>query len=315
MFVNGKKTFRVGRGGLNTLLTVSHAAKKLGSSRKQASHDYFNVFLKARREISEIAHVDAAGTSVLILGCGYNYPDIVLWSTVADQAVGVDVRRAFLRNGFRPLIRDFRESGSGFASALARTFIARVTFHSYYNRLREVSGMYLDEIHQDIVAYDGIGLPFADETFDIVCSNAVLEHVAELGTLSREMRRVTRQSGTTYHVWHNYYALSGAHVPDQLALAHPWGHLFGNPRVEGWMRMIGTYLNRKQPQEIVDLLSGDFAEVRVNQLDQNHNRKGCDSGFTYEGEALLTPELQTRLALYPKEILLTRAYSFLGIRK
>ena len=300
---------------LNRLQTAKYALAKVRSGRRQAIHDYCNVFLKARSEISEASRVDIPRSKVLILGCGYNYPDVVLWSTVSSDIVGVDVRKTFWRNGFRALRRDFRQRGHSLFDSLVRTVTTRGMYHSYYDHLREASGLGLDEFRQDIVPYDGVMLPFPDETFDIVCSNAVLEHVAELPVVSKELRRVTKPSGVNYHVWHNYFALSGAHVPDELATSHPWGHLLGSPEVIGWMKMIGTYLNEKLPQEIADTLSCDFVDVRVNQLDRNHRRKGLDDDFAYEGENLLTPEIEMSLSHYPKEVLLTRAYSFLGIRK
>jgi len=302
-------------GRFGRLGKLRYAKQKLSSGRTQAAHDYHNVFKKRSKEISELSHVDVSKTRVLVLGCGYNYPDVVLWSNASELAVGVDVRRVFLRNGFRALNREYRGQGNGFSKSLVKAIVNRWSYRSYYDSMRKISGLDLDEIHQDLVAYNGIRLPFSDETFDIVCSNAVLEHVSELNAVSEEIRRVTRPSGVSFHLWHNYYALSGAHVPEEIFIASPWGHLLGDPEVDRWLRYTGTYLNKKLPNEISAVLSRDFNELRLNQVDRNHNRNGLDADFQYEGANLLTSDLEKKLSQYPKETLLTRAYSFIGMRK
>lgn len=280
-----------------------------------AEHDYNNAFQKARNEILESRRIDLSKARVLILGCGYNYPDVALWSSIADHAVGVDVRKVFLRNRLTALNRYHRSIGCGVLEALARTAIAGLTYGPYYRYLRNASGKELDEHHQDLIVYDGTNLPFADESFDIVCSNAVLEHVSELGVVSKELKRVTKPLGVCLHVWHNFYALSGGHVPDDLTVASPWGHLLGDVSVNSWLRFTGTYLNRRLPNEIIETLADDFAALKTYQLDRNYNRKGLDEDFEYEGVNLLTGNLARALSEYPRDTLLTRAYSFVGIRK
>ena len=294
---------------------MMHALAKLRSARGQADHDYRKVFLKAQREIEGMQCIDIPEAKTLVVGCGYLYPDVTLWSAVASHAVGVDVRRTFLRNSFGALYRDFRRSGNGPLKALMRSSVIRVSWSPYYNYLRRSSGVEIHERSQDLVVYDGKRLPFADRTFDIVCSNAVLEHVADPDKMSDELHRVTRPGGVGYHIWHNYYSLSGGHVPDSLAISSPWGHLLGDPRVEEWLRFTGTYLNEKLPDAIVESLSRNFVKHRVDQLDANHRSKDADAGYEPEGVEFLTPALEERLSKYPREILLTRAYSFIGMRK
>ena len=46
-----------------------------------------------------------------------------------------------------------------------------------------------------VLAYDGRTLPFEDEAFDVVVSNQVFEHVPDLPTALREIRRVLRRGG------------------------------------------------------------------------------------------------------------------------
>jgi SAM-dependent methyltransferase len=48
--------------------------------------------------------------------------------------------------------------------------------------------------------YDGRRIPFPDNYFDVVYSSNVLEHVLELGTLEKEIRRVLSRNGVAVHV-------------------------------------------------------------------------------------------------------------------
>jgi len=48
--------------------------------------------------------------------------------------------------------------------------------------------------------YDGRKIPYADETFDLVFSSNVLEHVADVESLLREMSRVLRPNGWMLHI-------------------------------------------------------------------------------------------------------------------
>jgi len=51
--------------------------------------------------------------------------------------------------------------------------------------------------------YDGAHIPYPDNSFDIVYSSNVLEHVVDLDTLTAEMRRVLRPGGIALHLLPN----------------------------------------------------------------------------------------------------------------
>jgi len=73
-----------------------------------------------------------------------------------------------------------------------------------------------------VTLYDGVKLPFADQSFDAVYSSNVLEHVVEFDELQQELARVLRPDGIAVHcvpsaVWrfwttigHPLYALKAA---------------------------------------------------------------------------------------------------------
>lgn len=281
---------------------------------RDPEHDFINVFQKCRQDIAELLGPRLDDARVMVLGCGYNYPDVALWSTVVGGAVGVDVRRVFLRNGLGRLYKSLRRDGRGRFRSIGESIYRRRGYRAYCRRLRGLSGTDMDFAHQDLISYDGKSLPFADESFDVICSNAVLEHVSDLATLAREMRRVTKEGGIGYHLWHNYYSLSGGHVSDRLALDRPWGHLLGDQDVAHHLRLSGTYLNKMLPSDIVKDLSNNLHSVSVFQVDKDHRKKGVDSAFSYEGERLLVPDLESRLSPISREVLLTRAYLLVGRR-
>lgn len=285
-----------------------------------ANHDYSNVFLKSKSDIESLLNARGkkiSDSNILIIGCGYNYPDVILWSTVAKQVIGIDVIDAFWKDGFGARYKDLRRDGRGITRSFANTIFDQLTYRRYFDELRNVSHLKLDEHNQNLKTYNGRNLPFSDETFDVVCSNAVLEHInsSDLTKLSNELSRITRPSGISYHIWHNYYSLSGAHIPDEIALGHPWGHLIGDPQINNWLNYSGSYLNRMLPEEIIKFLSYGFSCIAVHSVDKYNNKSENVSEFTYEGEALLTKKLESKLNKYPRNTLLTRGFLFIGVKE
>ena len=305
---------------MGKMVLIRHIWKTIHSAKTVATHDYFNAFMKSKNDIESLLNERGkkiSDANILILGCGYNYPDVILWSTVAKQVIGIDVREAFWKDGFMAKYKDLRRGGRGIFGAFANTIVNRLTYFGYFDELRNLSHLQLDENNQNLKTYDGSNLPFSNETFDVVCSNAVLEHIKpnDLSHLTNEISRVTQSSGISYHCWHNYYSLSGAHVPDEIASTHPWGHLLGDSAINSYLNISKTYLNRMLPEEIMKFLSNDFRSMAVYSLDKNHNKFGNVSEFAYEGEELLTKELETKLANYTRNTLLTRSFLFVGEKK
>ena len=57
--------------------------------------------------------------------------------------------------------------------------------------------------HWPIHDYDGVHIPFDDDSFDIIYSSNVLEHVTELDALTQETQRVLRPGGIALHLLPN----------------------------------------------------------------------------------------------------------------
>jgi 2-polyprenyl-3-methyl-5-hydroxy-6-metoxy-1,4-benzoquinol methylase len=60
---------------------------------------------------------------------------------------------------------------------------------------------------------DGCALPFAGESFDVVLSHAVIEHVHDAPRYLRECARVLRPGGWMYLSTAPYLSFAGAHLP------------------------------------------------------------------------------------------------------
>ncbi len=266
----------------------------------RAEHDYHHVFRKSLADIVELSPRPLEQAHILILGCGYTYPEVVLYTPLARFVAGLDVMGAFYRDGIWATFRDLRRRGGHPALSFVKALAYRYKFGRYYTHLEHLSGTPVNHEAYTLLTYDGYHMPFPDAHFDVVMSNAVLEHVTNMGRLVEEIVRVTRPNGISYHLWHNYYSLSGGHVATEVYTRYPWGHLRGLYETRG--------VNRLRPEDIVDAFARHFDVIAVHPVDAKHAKKGIDADFAYEGEDLLTPQLREELAVYPEDLLLTRAY-------
>jgi SAM-dependent methyltransferase len=146
--------------------------------------------------------------------------------------------------------------------------------------------------------------PISSNKYDLIVSNAVLEHVYDVEKYFREVSRVLKKEGLIYGLVHNYYSVSGGHnlewaFPDTHPSpgVPPWDHLRGN------QSPTHTYLNKLKPEEYKAAAAAASLEVVLfESRDINHNAEG------QEGEKFLTPEVQEELSQYPRELLLARSY-------
>jgi SAM-dependent methyltransferase len=84
---------------------------------------------------------------------------------------------------------------------------------------------------------DGMALPFAPGTFDLVLSHAVIEHVSDALLYLRECARVLAADGRVYLSTSPYLSFAGAHLP-RLKLQVPLHLLLGRRlafAIFGWL--------------------------------------------------------------------------------
>lgn len=63
---------------------------------------------------------------------------------------------------------------------------------------------------------------FDNDTFDLIYSSDVLEHISDLESAFSELYRITKTGGVGYHVYNPFFSYNGGHT--YATLDFPWGH-------------------------------------------------------------------------------------------
>ena len=186
---------------------------------------------------------------------------------------------------------------------LARKLLFDRAYYAELTRVGEVTPGAVESVR--IVRADptdhSYALPSAH--FDLIASNAVLEHVADVEAYAKEVARMLKPSGVLHCLIHNYYSLSGGHnltwaYPDTTPsdTVPPWDHLRGSTSPTH------AYLNRLRPEEYREQLERHLEILTFEPRDIDHDPGG------EEGRAFLTPAVRKELRAYPDDLLLTRAW-------
>jgi len=113
---------------------------------------------------------------------------------------------------------------------------------------------------------DGLALPFADASFDLVLSHSVIEHVQSAEQYLHECSRVLRPRGLLYPSTAPYLSFAGAHLP-RLRAPIPLHMLFGRHiafRVFCW-------LGRHAPWALVEGREANTFILRAEQQQAKHD--------------------------------------------
>jgi len=269
----------------------------------------YNVFLKSRKDMEQLLSMPLSGASILLMGCGYFYPDVLLYSSCSKNVHGIDIEDVFFRDGFIPLYDKYRNNGKGVLASLYNAYVKRNGWRNFYERIYELLSYTVNHQDLNLISYDGKKIPFEDGKFNAVVSNAVLEHVVDLESFFCEASRVLKPGGISYHLYHNYYSFSGSHLPQWLCEKHPWGHLRGKYHTDP------SRLNRVTIEAVSKLFSSWFEIINIFQVDKDCSKRGVDETFSYEREDLLTAHIRNGLRNFSDEQLLTRSYLIVGRKK
>lgn len=83
-----------------------------------------------------------------------------------------------------------------------------------------IDGTMVRSQQEGVIYYDGVHIPFPDQTFDTIFTSHTLEHIADWRALNQEMRRVLKPHGCCVHV-----------VPNAIWRGMSWlTHLPSQPR-------------------------------------------------------------------------------------
>jgi SAM-dependent methyltransferase len=194
---------------MRTVEADALSAAALARFRSEYDYAVFE-YLRSAKVIAtlERAQVSVHGR-VLDSGCGGG-GTVVSFAEEVELAVGLD------------LDARFRGSGTRLAGEKA---VANVRF----------------------VQGDGLRLPFADRSFDLVLSHSVIEHVRSAEQYLRECHRVLRPGGLLYLATAPYLSFAGAHLP-RLRVPIPLHLLFGR-----WLAFRAfRWLGRHAPWALVE---------------------------------------------------------------
>jgi SAM-dependent methyltransferase len=280
--------------------------------RRFAVHECRNVFGKAMKDLDSFGFGDLHGKKVLDLGCGQRFPFALQCAAEGAEVTALDID--YVKPDTLPVAFLKTIKQNGFKRACKSTLRKMFFDNTYYESLEETAGKalrrYQDEISFATADPAQANYPLPSEFFDLIASNAVLEHVVNVEEYVNEITRLLKKDGLFYGIMHNFYSLSGGHnvewaFPDETPSKKvpPWDHLRKN-LYPSW-----SYLNRLKPRQYKSIFSDKLKVLLFEGRDIHH-----DPGH-YEGEQFLTKELERELAAYPPELLLTRAYCIICQKK
>ena len=262
------------------------------------AREHYEFFDTLRRRLGERG-VSLEGARVLDVGCGKAHWLTLLLHSVGARVTGIDTE--FVAPG-RSLGKYWGILRSNGLDRTLRTLVWDWTFGRwYYQELARIADFDLKFRGVDVCQGDVTNSAFDDDTFDLVVSHEVFEHVPDLEAAARELRRIMKPNALTYIYFHNFASVSGGHhiawkYPDTEPSDEvpPWDHLRENrfPDIPSW-------LNRCRESEYRRAFEAHFDLVDWIPL-------------ATEGEALLTDEIRDELSDYTEEELLTKGWVIVG---
>lgn len=97
---------------------------------------------------------------------------------------------------------------------------------------------------------------YSDNTFDLIFSHDVLEHIHDIESAFNEMYRILKPGGICYHVYNPFFSYNGGHAC--CTTDHPWGH---------------TVLNAKEFERYVKELKPEELDIAMAFYNTGLNKK------------------------------------------
>lgn len=243
-------------------------------------------------------NIDINKARILDLGCGQTAVQTILFKADGADVTGIDMEVPTYKMGIKTFMRVIRANGIERAvKSLARHLLFDRRF---FSELFSGYGKSIPLNELDIRIMNATDLSFPDNHFDFIYSAWTFEHIEDVPGAIREINRVLKPSGIAWIGIHLFPSLSGGHhldwaEPDKSLSdkVSPWDHLLDNKYP------VNTYLNRYR--------LGDYREFFSRHMKLLNEKR------TYEGESLLTAELEKMLQHkdYTREDLITRIVVFL----
>lgn len=235
------------------------------------------------------------GLRVLDAGCGKAFWLTLLLHSAGAKATGIDTEYVEAGVSLGKYLSIAKENGPERA---LRTIVWDLFYAKpYFKALAAICPFPLDFKGVDARRMDVESPVFDDETFDLVVSHEVFEHIEDPLKALKDLKRMMKPGAVAYIYIHNYASLSGGHhiawkYPDSEPsdAVPPWDHLRENlyPEIPSW-------INRMREAEYKKIFREEF-EI----LDWRPRGR--------EGESLLTPQLRQELSEYSEDELLTKGF-------
>lgn len=232
---------------------------------------------------------------VLEVGCGKAYWLTLLLHNYGMNVTGIDTEFISSNKRLSKYLSILNDNG---LERMLRTFVwDKFYAKSYYQQLASQAPFPLSFNDIDVRRINIVELDFPDNTFDLVVSHEVFEHIADIrGTVLR-LNRILKPNGMTYIYVHNFTSLSGGHhiawkYPDTepSETVPPWDHLREKrfPEIPSWLNELREKDYRKEFEKHMEIVEW----LPVGK----------------EGENLLTPDIRAELSDYDEHELLTKGF-------
>lgn len=259
------------------------------------AREHYAFFADMQQRLGQYGLADLRGLRVLDVGCGKAYWLTLLLHSCGAYATGVDtelVEPGYSLGKYWGIL-----ANNGPERAL-RTLVWDIFYGPpYYRELANVCPFPLRFKEVDARRVSATDLDFPDNTFDLIVSHEVFEHIDDIPATLGLLQRIMKPDGLTYIYVHNYTSISGGHhiawkYPDTepSAVVPPWDHLREDRSPE-----IPSWINRLREQDYRAAFEAQFEIVAWFPTIR-------------EGEALLTPDIRAELSAYTKDELLTKGF-------
>jgi SAM-dependent methyltransferase len=276
------------------LRRVSGALRRLrrvwdeGASDAQMHHEGY---LRWRERVRNEGFETLDGIRLLDVGCGDRAPFSLLAASEGARVTAIDLLPVELSRR-RPLmwLRLLRARGP--AAALRQAVRDALHTWRYHRTLARASGRRLDPERIDLRVMNAESLDFPNDSFELVVSSAVWEHLHDVRSATREVQRVLRPGGIAYIQVAMFPSLQGGHhaewhdtSPGVVRTIRPWDHI----REDG--RPLPLYCNGWREDQYREVFE---TEATILDWEPGESR----------GAEYLTPELRAELATYSERDLL-----------
>jgi len=162
---------------------------------------------RGRRLVKKVSHWHGTleNTEVMEIGCGDGLNTILLGLQAAKHAVGIDLD-----------LRLNRQDEKG--ESIHRLMTEAVKAMGVNKSLEQC----LSDLPVELLTMEATHMEFPDNSFDLLLSRSVLEHIHPIEKVLAEIGRVVRPGGMIYHEIDPFYWLRGCHKRGLVDI--PWAH-------------------------------------------------------------------------------------------